>query len=89
MFLSASVAQGQSNGFVNHRLWVRIPPLAGAQLSPGEGVTWGVCVNLGRYPSGQRGQTVNLLAKPSQVRILLSPGFVYVDAGCFADVAQW
>ena len=26
-----------------------------------------------RFPSGQRGQTVNLLAKPSKVRILLSP----------------
>jgi hypothetical protein len=28
---------------------------------------------MGRYPSGQRGQTVNLLATPSEVRILLSP----------------
>ena len=28
---------------------------------------------LGRFPSGQRGQTVNLLAQPSKVRILLSP----------------
>ncbi len=28
---------------------------------------------MGRFPSGQRGQTVNLLAKPSKVRILLSP----------------
>ena len=27
----------------------------------------------GRFPSGQRGQTVNLLAQPSKVRILLSP----------------
>ncbi len=27
----------------------------------------------GRFPSGQRGQTVNLLATPSKVRILLSP----------------
>ena len=26
-----------------------------------------------RYPSGQRGQTVNLLAMPTEVRILLSP----------------
>ena len=26
-----------------------------------------------RYPSGQRGQTVNLLATPTEVRILLSP----------------
>ena len=28
---------------------------------------------VGRFPSGQRGQTVNLLAQPSKVRILLSP----------------
>ena len=28
---------------------------------------------MGRFPSGQRGQTVNLLAQPSKVRILLSP----------------
>ncbi len=27
----------------------------------------------GRFPSGQRGQTVNLLAKPSEVQILPSP----------------
>ena len=27
----------------------------------------------GRYSSGQRGQTVNLLVLPSQVRILFSP----------------
>ena len=27
----------------------------------------------GRFPSGQRGQTVNLLATPSKVQILLSP----------------
>ena len=26
-----------------------------------------------RFPSGQRGQTVNLLAQPSKVQILLSP----------------
>jgi hypothetical protein len=25
------------------------------------------------FPSGQRGQTVNLVAQPSQVRILLPP----------------
>ena len=28
---------------------------------------------MGRFPSGQRGQTVNLLAPPSKVRILVSP----------------
>ena len=49
----------------------------------------------GRFPSGQRGQTVNLLVPPSQVRILLSPpsalfglrllalpGFLFVPVGC-------
>ena len=29
--------------------------------------------SMGRYPSGQRDQTVNLTATPSKVRILLSP----------------
>ena len=29
----------------------------------------------GRFPSGQRGQTVNLLAQPSEVRILPSPSW--------------
>ena len=39
----------------------------------------GVCVRTrhrvpaGRFPSGQRGQTVNLMAQPSTVRIRLSP----------------
>ena len=33
-------------------------------------VVWGV---LGRYPSGQRGQTVNLLPSASKVRILACP----------------
>ena len=36
---------------------------------------------LGRYSSGQRGQTVNLLVLPSQVRILLSPQPTYYNAG--------
>ena len=31
---------------------------------------------MGRFPSGQRGQTVNLLATPSKVRILLCPLFI-------------
>lgn len=31
--------------------------------------------SMARFPSGQRGQTVNLLALPSKVRILLSPPF--------------
>ena len=30
-------------------------------------------IDLGGFPSGQRGQTVNLLAPPSKVRILLHP----------------
>ena len=33
----------------------------------------------GRYPSGQRGKTVNLLALPSQVRILFCPFFRFFD----------
>ena len=32
-----------------------------------------VQLNRGEFPSGQRGQTVNLLAPPSKVRILLHP----------------
>ena len=32
------------------------------------------------YSSGQRGQTVNLLAKPSEVRILPPPPFYGVQA---------
>ena len=32
-----------------------------------------IFVLLARFPSGQRGRTVNPLAQPSQVRILLSP----------------
>ena len=31
---------------------------------------------VGRFPSGQRGRTVNPLAQPSQVRILFSPPFI-------------
>ncbi len=30
-------------------------------------------MNMGEFPSGQRGQTVNLLAMPSVVRIHLPP----------------
>jgi hypothetical protein len=32
-----------------------------------------VALGLGRYPSGQRGQTVNLLPSASKVRILACP----------------
>ena len=32
---------------------------------------------MGEFPSGQRGQTVNLLALPSVVRIHLPPSFVF------------
>ncbi len=35
----------------------------------------------GRYPSGQREQTVNLSAPPSEVRILLSPPLIIKYAG--------
>ncbi len=40
----------------------------------------------GRFPSGQRGQTVNLLAQPSEVRILPSPFLVTME-DC-AGIAQ-
>ena len=40
-----------------------------------------------RYPSGQRGQTVNLLAMPSEVRILPSPpGLPADDLNNFSPV---
>ena len=39
------------------------------------------------FPSGQRGQTVNLLAMPSKVRILLHPLAEWLDL-ILADVAQ-
>jgi hypothetical protein len=32
-----------------------------------------ILISLGRFPSGQREQTVNLSASPSEVRILPSP----------------
>ena len=46
------------------------------------------------YPSGQRGQTVNLVAMPSQVRILFPPivFLLMADSECCqqpAGVAQW
>ncbi len=36
---------------------------------------------MGGFPSGQRGQTVNLLALPSKVRILLRPFSIIASAG--------
>lgn len=41
--------------------------------SVGNDLRRGLRLCLGGYPSGQRGQTVNLVAMPSQVRILLHP----------------
>src|SRR5207249_10164981 len=92
----ASVAQGQSIGFVNQRLWVQFPPLAsltgkpssmgptgqvdkhmrGDRLSdrPLSGslstTTW-----MGRWPSGQWHQTVNLTG-------LALRGFESLSAHC-------
>ena len=52
----------------------------------------------GGFPSGQRGQTVNLMALPSQVRILYPPMHMLVGLWLFipvrrtpnnAGVAQW
>ena len=40
---------------------------------------------VGRFPSGQRGQTVNLMAQPSQVRILLSPPSLNLGASEAGD----
>ena len=39
----------------------------------------------GGFPSGQRGQTVNLLAPPSKVRILLHPYFSFAAVAEQAD----
>src|SRR5262249_62259489 len=57
-FVCAGVAQGQSNCLVSSGSGVQILPPAPAfsrscQVRPADS---------GRYPSGQRGQTVNLLA---------------------------
>jgi hypothetical protein len=42
------------------------------------------------YPSGQRGQTVNLLAMPSMVRIHhLPPSFFYKGEVGFNQIKQW
>ena len=41
----------------------------------------------GRFPSGQRGQTVNLMALPSQVRILFSPPLVDGETRTFDGAA--
>ena len=43
-------------------------PIASSSLYAGEGEA--------RFPSGQRGQTVNLLALPSMVRTHLSPPLI-------------
>jgi hypothetical protein len=40
------------------------------------------------FPSGQRGQTVNLLATPSEVRILPPPPPVPTDGESIAGIAQ-
>ena len=42
---------------------------------------------MGGFPSGQRGQTVNLLAVPSEVRILLPP-FVKTCVNSIAQMAD-
>ena len=41
-----------------------------------------------RFPSGQREQTVNLSAMPSEVRILPSPPSTVIILRTFAGVAQ-
>ena len=44
--------------------------------------------NRERYLSGQRGQTVNLLALPSEVRILLSPPLLLLKKGIYIYMDQ-
>ena len=44
---------------------------------------------LERFPSGQRGQTVNLLAKPSKVRILPSPLYAISGSNSAGRVAAF
>lgn len=51
---------------------VRAPAVCGAVRSPAPHHRARV-FRAGEFPSGQRGQTVNLMAQPSQVRILLPP----------------
>lgn len=40
------------------------------------------------FPSGQREQTVNLSAPPSEVRILLSPPLIYIKYAGIAQLAR-
>ncbi|MDK2910197.1 MAG: hypothetical protein PWR20_1764 [Bacteroidales bacterium] len=40
---------------------------------------------MGRFQSGQMGQTVNLLAQPSEVRILLSPLLIQAEVAHLAE----
>ena len=44
---------------------------------------------MGGFPSGQRGQTVNLLAMPSKVRILLRPRFLFKHIWMTRGGAVW
>ena len=43
---------------------------------------------LGRFPSGQREQTVNLSAQPSEVRILPSPFTLFLGNAGIAQLAR-
>ena len=73
--VKAGVAQRQSSCFVNRGSRVRIPPpaprIARGALASREARRKGgkAALPSGGYPSGQRGQTVNLVALPSGVRI--------------------
>ena len=78
----ASVAQRQSTGFVNQKLWVQIPPLASYEryFVPSTktilnvdnsrvifgAVAGSVSITKGSWPSGQWHQTVNLATAPGQ-----------------------
>src|SRR5580704_12892981 len=76
---TAGVAQPVEHRFCKPRV-VSSSPTASSAGSWIEAFSWvpqGESVRggsiRGGYPSGQRGQTVNLVAMPSQVRILLHP----------------
>ena len=64
MEIKAGLAQLVEHRFCKPAV-VGSSPIASSSLCAGEGEA--------RFPSGQRGQTVNLLALPSKVRILLPP----------------
>ena len=62
----SSIAQSVERMTVNHDV-------------TGSSPVWGAIFILEGFPSGQRGRTVNPLALPSKVRILLPPSYIYAS----------